>query len=86
LSHNRGSLQSADAEIQTWEREKDQQKSELLRVNAVGGFPEFIYEALSQDRPLLMAIAKQLLADHFPHTLHVRILEAVGLDLRQENK
>lgn len=28
-----------DEEIQTWPREKDQKKSELLRVNARGGFP-----------------------------------------------
>lgn len=77
---------SGDAEVQTWEREKDQKKTELLRVNAAGGFPKPIYEVLSQDKALLMAIAKQLLEDHFPSSLHDRILEAVGLNLRQENK
>jgi hypothetical protein len=54
-----------------------------LRVNAVGGFPEPIYAALSQDRPLLIAIVKQIMEDHFSVTLHDRILEAVGLDLHQ---
>jgi putative restriction endonuclease len=72
---------SGNAEIESWEHEKDQKRTELLRVNAAGGFPEPISEALSQDRPLLIAIAKQLLADHFPNTFHARILEAVGLDL-----
>jgi hypothetical protein len=38
---------------------------ELLRVNAVGGFPEPVYETLAQDRALLIAIAQQLLDDHF---------------------
>jgi hypothetical protein len=71
-----------DAEIQTWERKKNQKKSELLRVNAAGGFPEPIYEVLSQDGLLLIAIAKQLLVDHFSNTLHDRILETVGLDVR----
>jgi putative restriction endonuclease len=73
---------SGDAEIETWEREKDQKKNELLRVNATGGFPEPIYEVLSQDRPLLIAIAKQILEDHFPNALHDRIFDAVGLDMR----
>jgi putative restriction endonuclease len=72
---------SGDEKIQTWEREKDQKRSELLRVNAAGGFPKPIYEALSQDRSLLMAIAKQILEDHFPSTPHDRILKAVGLGL-----
>ena len=74
---------SGNTEIESWERDKDQKKSELLRVNAAGGFPEPIYGVLSQDRPLLIAIAKQLLADHFSHTVHDRILETVGLDMRQ---
>lgn len=75
---------SGDEEIQTWERDKDQKKSELLRVHAVGGFPEPIYATLAQDRSLLLAIAHQLLDKHFPSSLHERILEAVGLELHQE--
>ncbi|MGE0680884.1 MAG: hypothetical protein AB7P69_08270 [Candidatus Binatia bacterium] len=48
---------SDDEEIQTWERDKDQKKSELLRVHAAGGFPEPLYAALARDRCLLLAIA-----------------------------
>jgi len=48
----------------TWEREKDQKKSELLRVHAAGGLPESVYTALKQDKWLLLAIAHQLLDDH----------------------
>jgi hypothetical protein len=54
-------------------------------VHTTGGFPEPIYAALVQDRSLLIAIAQQLLDDHFPSSLHGRLLEAVGLDMRQEN-
>jgi putative restriction endonuclease len=73
---------SGDEEIQMWERDKDQKKSELLRVNATGGFPEPIYTALTQDKALLLAIAQQLLDDHFPPSLHERLLEMVGLGVR----
>jgi putative restriction endonuclease len=55
-------------------------------VHAAGGFPEPIYAALAQDRALLLAIAQQLLDTHFPSSLHERLLEAVGLNLRQENE
>lgn len=73
---------SGDEEVHTWEREKDQKKSELLRVNARGGFPETIYKALAQDKALLLACAQQLLGEHFPGSLHERLLEAVGVDLQ----
>ena len=77
---------SGDEQIQSWPREKNQKRGKLLRVNATGGFPEPIYAALSQDRLLMIAIVKQILADHFPVTLHDRILKAVGLDLHTENE
>jgi hypothetical protein len=67
--------------MQTWERDKDQKKSELLRVHAVGGFSEPIHSALAQDRALLTAVAQQLLDDHFSPSLHERIREAAGLDV-----
>ncbi|MBI3757327.1 MAG: hypothetical protein HY267_05055 [Deltaproteobacteria bacterium] len=71
---------SGDEEVQSWPREKNQKRGKLLRVNAVGGFSEPIYEALFQDGSLLIAIVTQILADHFPNSLHDRILEAVGLN------
>jgi hypothetical protein len=58
----------------------------LLHVHAAGGFPEPVYAVLVQDRALLLAIAQQLLDDHFPGSLHERLLEAVGLEARQENE
>jgi hypothetical protein len=66
--------------------QKDQKKSELLRVNAAGGFPQPIYETLAQDRALLLAIAQQLLDEHFPSSLHERLLEAVGLTCARRMK
>ena len=60
--------------------------SELLHLNAAGGFPEPIYEALSEDRSLIVAIVNQILADPFPNSLHDHILTAVGLELHLKHK
>ncbi len=73
---------SGDEQIRSWPREKNPKRGQLLRVNARGGFPELLYETLLQDRSLRIAIAQQLLVDHFPSSLHERILEAVGVDLQ----
>ncbi|MGE4092428.1 MAG: hypothetical protein AB7G75_16450 [Candidatus Binatia bacterium] len=72
---------SGDAEIQTWERTKEQKKKELLRVYAANGFPALIYAVLAQEESLLITIVNQLLEDHFPNSLHDRILAAVGLEV-----
>jgi len=49
-----------------------------------GSFPEPLYAALLQDRPLLIAIVQQLLNDHFPSRLHGRLLDAVGLAVEEQ--
>ncbi|MGE0825233.1 MAG: hypothetical protein AB7G75_16465 [Candidatus Binatia bacterium] len=73
---------SDDEEIQTWECTQEQKKSELLRVHAASGFTELIYAVLAQEESLLIPIADQLLEDHFPNSLHDRILAAIGLEVR----
>jgi hypothetical protein len=57
-----------------------------MRTHAAGSFPEPVYAVLVQDRALLLAIAQQLLDDHFSGSLHERLLEAVGLDMHAENE
>jgi len=56
-------------------------KSELIKLEAAGGLTEGLYNALIADPALLSQIARDLLDEHFPATLHEDILEAVGLDL-----
>jgi putative restriction endonuclease len=56
-------------------------KSELIKLKAAGGLTEGLHNALIADPALLSEIARDLLEEHFPATLHDDILEAVGLDL-----
>lgn len=59
-------------------------KSELLKYNISGGFPEEIYRVLSHDRTLLVSIARQLLTSSFPESIHEDILATIGLDISEE--
>jgi putative restriction endonuclease len=59
----------------------DAKKSELLRHDVAGRFTAPIYEALSKDRSLLVAVARQILDQSFPESIHEDILAAVGLDV-----
>lgn len=59
-------------------------KSELLKHNVSGGFPEEIYQALSRDRSLIRTIAQQLLNSSCPESIHEDILAATGLDIADE--
>jgi putative restriction endonuclease len=58
-------------------------KSELLKHQVQGGFPEPIYAALRTNPRLLTAVAQGLLDESFPESWHEDILSAVGLDLQQ---
>lgn len=60
----------------------DARKSELLRHGAVGRFPPDVLNALRTDPSLIEDIARALLAQHFPESMHDDILSAVGLSLR----
>ena len=56
-------------------------KSELLKKNVMGGFPENIYHAFNRDRRFVDRIARMLLDAHFPESLHEDILADIGLYL-----
>jgi putative restriction endonuclease len=55
-------------------------KGQLLDRDALGGFPEDVFELLRPDRALCGEVAGELLSLHFPDSLHEEILAAVGLD------
>ena len=52
----------------------------LRREGAQGGLPADVFLALRQDRVTALDIAYSLLDAHFPDTLHIDILRAVGID------
>lgn len=55
--------------------------TDLRATGAVGRFPETLQTAFAQDPQLIEKVARQLLAAHFPESLHQDILDAVGLSL-----
>ena len=56
-------------------------RSELLRAGAAGGLTPDLFQAVVRAPGLLAEIARELLAAHFPETLHEDILQEIGLDL-----
>ena len=62
----------------------DAKKSDLLKFNVSGGFPESIYEILRENPRLITEIACDLLERNFPSSIHDDILDAVGLELGVE--
>jgi putative restriction endonuclease len=60
-------------------------RSELIKYNINGGFPEKIYKELIQNKKLIFRIVKSILDSHFPESIHQDILEAVGLDTEFED-
>jgi putative restriction endonuclease len=56
-------------------------KRELIRYQVSGGFTEFIYQKILEERSLLIDLAEQTLELNFPESLYEAILSAVGLDL-----
>lgn len=57
----------------------DAYKGDLLSHGVRGGLPKDVYDALRADHGLVVEIAHDLLAAHFPETRHDDILQAVGL-------
>ncbi len=59
-------------------------KTELLRNNAYGQFTSEVEKALRDDPSLIVAITRQLLAGHFPDSMHQDILNSVGLEIAED--
>jgi putative restriction endonuclease len=59
----------------------DPLKTELRKKRVRGGFPKQIHDALSSDATFFVRVAEILLEGHFPASLHMDILDAIGLHL-----
>lgn len=59
----------------------DPLKSEFIKFQVKGGFPEPVYEAFRRNPLLVREAAKAILNSHFPVSVHSEILDAVGLDM-----
>jgi putative restriction endonuclease len=59
----------------------DAKKSELIARNAAGGFSPEVRAAFQADPRLIPEVAGRLLENHFPESIHLDILAAVGLTL-----
>lgn len=68
-------------ELTSRQSNTDPLKSELLAHNVHAGFSDDVKAALDADPKLVSEIATRLLEQHFPDSLHVDILDAVGLTL-----
>lgn len=57
---------------------KDVKKTELLKYQVAGGFPEDLYQHLIQYPEEMGKLVSQILEDHFPESISEDILQAVG--------
>ncbi len=57
--------------------------TELRKFNVAGGFPQEIYDYLSNRNDLVESIASRLLTTNFPTTYHDEIRRMVGLDAEE---
>lgn len=69
----------APADMETRESNTDPKRSELLRHNVTGGFPDSILLVFLADPGLVFDLAQAILDARFPPELHQRILQLVGL-------
>lgn len=72
---------TADVPVQTRQSNNDAKKSELIRKNARGAFPEDYLDLLKSEPQNIGIVAKRILEANFPETLHQDILDTVGLSL-----
>jgi putative restriction endonuclease len=59
----------------------DPLKSELLKKNAMGGFPSDVWEALQRNEGLAQQIVSSVLELNFPDTMHADIRSDLGFDI-----
>ena len=63
------------------ERDSDPSSRYLAEHDIRGGFPEEVHSAVGSDTELAEDIARQLLDENFPRSIHDDILAAVGLEM-----
>jgi putative restriction endonuclease len=59
-------------------------RAELLRSDAKGGFRADVFHTIKHDEPLRSQIISDLLASHFPETIHEDILQSLNLRVGKE--
>ena len=60
---------------------KNPLRTELRKFRIAGGFPAPIFDELQRRPEAVRTLARQVLAAHFPDSLHQELAAAVGLDL-----
>jgi putative restriction endonuclease len=70
---------SVDEPIHIKSGRGDATPKELKNKNAAGGFTKPIFDALQKDKTLVENIAKAILEQNFPESLHEEILNEIGL-------
>lgn len=60
---------------------KNPLRTELRKWRVTGGFPKEIFDELTLRPEAVRELAREILAAHFPESLHHGIVSAVGLDL-----
>lgn len=82
---NDGLWELSDVEkLERRESNIDAKKSELLKYDVTGGFPEPIYNLLQQNPQLLVEIAQDILDQNFPTSIHEDVLDAVGIEIEYQ--
>ena len=68
-----------DESLLSTSRTEDIGIGEARELGITGGFRESVHDLLCRHPSLVARAARQLLADHFPSSIHADILEAVGI-------
>ncbi len=61
-------------------------RTELRKWHIAGGFTQPLFEELRQRPEAVRELAREILAAHFPESLHASILDAVGLELESTTR
>lgn len=59
----------------------DPYRTELINLEARGGFNKHVFEKLEKSTQTLKQVVEEILNDNFPESIHEDILQAVGIDL-----
>jgi putative restriction endonuclease len=58
----------------------------LRKYKVAGGFPKDLFEALKARPEAVREVAREILASHFPDSLHAGLASATGLHLDAETR
>lgn len=70
-----------NCELKRRKGNSDPLKSELVNLQVEAGFPVEIYDVLRRHPEIVRNLAREVLAAHFPDSLHESIANAVGITL-----